>query len=71
MANSITPGIETRQLINSEVAKVSFEIYENDLCLLQMSETWKRFQNFLEETQNKSSQMSLREKTDLLEGKVI
>ncbi len=60
-------GIETSQFINSDSVKVSFEILSDDWCLFLMSQTGKRFQNYLKETQSRSSQMSLKEKISLLE----
>lgn len=58
----------TEQYVNSSQVKVSFGVSDDDWCLIQQSETWNRLQNFLEETKNKHSQMSMREKAKLLEG---
>ena len=60
----------TSQYVNSSQVKVSFEVSDDDWCLIQQSETWKRLQSFLEETKSKQNQMSLREKVVLLEGKL-
>lgn len=59
----------TAQYVNSSQVTVSFVVLDDDWCLIQQSETWKRLQSFLEETKSKHNQMSLREKVDLLEGK--
>ena len=57
----------TEQYVNSSQVKVSFGVSSDDWYLIQRSETWRRLQNFLEETKNTSSQMSLIEKVRLLE----
>lgn len=59
-------GVTSLQYVNSAVVQVSFGIYESDWYLLQESGIWNRFCDFLEETQNRSNQMSLQEKIDLL-----
>ena len=64
-------GVTTLQYVNSAVVQVSFGIYECDWYLLQQTKMWHRFCDFLEETQNRSSQMSLQEKIDLLGVKEI
>lgn len=60
----------TEQYVNASQVKVSFELSHDDWCLVQQSETWKRLDSFLEETKSKHSQMSLREKINLLEGEL-
>lgn len=57
----------TEQYANSSQVKVSFRVSSDDWCLIQMSETWQRLRNFLEETKNTSNRMSLIDKVDLLE----
>lgn len=57
----------TEQYANSSQVKVSFGVSGDDWCLIQMSETWHRLRNFLEETKNTSNRMSLIDKVDLLE----
>ena len=59
----------TERYVNSSQVIVSFGVLDDDWCLIQQSETWKRLQSFLEETKSRHNQMSLREKVDLLEGK--
>lgn len=60
----------TERYVNSSQVTVSFGVLNDDWCLIQQSETWKRLQSFLEETKSKHNQMSLREKVDLLEGEM-
>ena len=60
----------TERYVNSSQVTVSFGALNDDWCLIQQSETWKRLQSFLEETKSKHNQMSLREKVDLLEGEM-
>ena len=60
----------TERSVNSSQVTVSFGVLNDDWCLIQQSETWKRLQSFLEETKSKHNQMSLREKVDLLEGEM-
>ena len=60
----------TERYVNSSQVTVSFGVVNDDWCLIQQSETWKRLQSFLEETKSKHNQMSLREKVDLLEGEM-
>ena len=60
----------TERYVNSFQVTVSFGVLNDDWCLIQQSETWKRLQSFLEETKSKHNQMSLREKVDLLEGEM-
>lgn len=57
--------IATKNITSPQKWTVSFEIYDNDWCLLQKTEFWKQFENFLTETQNKNSRMSQQEKKDL------
>lgn len=59
--------ISTYQYVNSEVIQVSFEVSDDDWCLIQQSENWKRIQNFLEVSESKGNQMSLIDKVNLLE----
>ena len=59
--------ITTEQFVNSDSTKVSFSVHNDDWCLIQQSETWKRLQSFLTETESRRNQMSLREKVNLLE----
>ena len=59
--------IETRQFINSEKVKVSFELSYDDWCLIQQSECWRHIQNFLEESESRGIQMPLKDKVRLLE----
>lgn len=61
-------GYTTEQFVNSSQVKVFFEVSSVDWCLIQQSESWHHIQRFLEESENKGSQMSLREKVNLLEG---
>lgn len=58
----------TEQFANSRQVEVSFSVFDDDWYLIRQSETWKRLENFLEETKNKHSQMSLTEKVNLLEA---
>ena len=60
----------TERYVNSSQVTVSFGVLNDDWCLIQQSETWKRLQSFLEETKSKHNQMSLREQVDLLEGEM-
>lgn len=60
--------ITTEQYVNSFQVKVSFELSRDDWCLIQQSESWRRILNFCEASESKDSQMSLREKVDLLEA---
>lgn len=57
----------TEQFVNSRQVEVSFSVFDDDWYLIRQSETWKRLENFLEETKNKHSQMTLMEKVNLLE----
>ena len=59
--------VVTSQYANSSVIQVSFEASEDDWCLIQQSENWKRIQNFLEVSESKGNQMSLIERVNLLE----
>lgn len=63
MAGEIT----TEQYANSSQVKVSFEVSDDDWCLIRQSETWHRLGNFLAGTGSKHIQMSLTEKVRLLE----
>ena len=63
--------IITSQYVNSSVIQVSFEVSENDWCLIQQSGNWKRIRNFLVVSGNKGSQMSLIDKVNLLEKGAI
>jgi len=58
----------TKQWTGSSKKTVSFEISDDDWCLLQMSEPWDRIQRFLDESESRGNQMSLKERVDLLEG---
>ena len=60
----------TERYVNSSQVTVSFGVLNDDWCLIQQSETWKRLHSFLEETKSKHNQLSLREKVDLLEGEM-
>ena len=60
----------TERYVNSSQVTVTFGVLDDDWCLIQQSETWKRLQSFLEETKSRHNQMSLREKVDLLEGEL-
>ncbi len=59
--------INTTQFTDSQVMTVSFEISDDDWCLLRQSETWNRIENFLVESGNRDNRMSLIEKVNLLE----
>lgn len=43
----------TERYVNSSQVTVSFGVLNDDWCLIQQSETWKRLQSFLEETKSK------------------
>nr|DAT47348.1 MAG TPA: hypothetical protein [Caudoviricetes sp.] len=58
----------TEQFVNSRQVEVSFSVFDDDWYLIRQSETWKRLENFLEETKNKHNQMSLTERVNLLES---
>ena len=60
----------TERYVNSSQVTVTFGVLDDDWCLIQQSETWKRLQSFLEKTKSRHNQMSLREKVDLLEGEL-
>lgn len=53
--------------INASKMTVSFEVSNDDWCLIQQSENWKRIQNFLAVSESKGNQMSLTDKVMLLE----
>lgn len=59
--------INTERYINSSKVTVSFEASDDDWCLIQQSENWKRIQNYLEVSESKGSQMCLLDKVRLLE----
>ena len=59
--------VQTIQYINSPKVTVSFEASNDDWCLIQQSENWKRIQNFLEVSESKGNQMCLIDKVRLLE----
>lgn len=59
---------KVKKYINSQPV-ISFSLPFPDWYLLEQSEFWHRLDRYLEACQNTSSQMSLQEKIDLLEGK--
>ena len=59
--------IETKQFVNSERVKVSFELSYDDWCLIQQSKNWRRIQNFLEVSESRGNRMNLKDKVRLLE----
>ena len=59
--------VETMEFIHTGKVKVSFEVSQNDWCLVQQSKCWQHIQNFFEVSENKDSQISLIERVNLLE----
>ena len=60
--------IKICEFINSEVLKVSFELFRDDWNLMQQSDTWKRIENFLAVSGITGETMSQVQKVNLLEA---